>query len=135
VAGTFLRDTGDGMVVAGFLLAPFTKGTSLSLVKAGEYASITGSILNLVVDLSDGESVKEEATDIAITLLSSGAGNMVGKHIDKMPVGKFDSASDKEVAKGMFDFVKKLWSATVDIMVTENSSNDPSRREDPNPEN
>jgi len=91
-----LETGGTAMQAGGYVLAPVTAGESLALVPIGKGVGMTGSIINGVLDLSEGKTGKVAAS-IASSYLFGKATTKI-QNLEK--VGKLD-----KVASGIYQFM------------------------------
>lgn len=109
--------TGDGLEVsgtvvtaAGYAAAPFTEGTSLSLVPVGETLNLAGTGINMGLDLYNGK-VGDATYKAASTAAFHGLGKVVDKAQSAGKVTKTDGA--------IMNFFTETWNKVADFFYDE----------------
>lgn len=96
------------MQAAGYAAAPFTAGESLVLVGAGKAVENTGSVINGMLDLSDGKCGK-----VAGNVIVGAAFGTLGSKVEAMKdAGKLSNESS-----GIMQFIMDAYEKTANTIV------------------
>ncbi len=110
-SGEVISLVGDGLALAGYIAAPFTGGSSLSLSAIGEGISITGAALehgaNIQREGMTSENISSVAVDAAFELLPKPLEAVVNKSNLDIPAKKIIRAEINKVNKATSMAVKE----------------------------
>ena len=110
VTGDGLETSGTAVTAIGYVAAPFTEGTSLSLVPVGETLGLAGTGINMGLDLYNG-NVGDAAYKAVSTATSHGLGKVVDKAQSAGKVTKTDGA--------IMNFFMEAWNKVADFFYDE----------------